>query len=243
MSANVTILQREIAREEKLVGIPPDQPLTNAAIVRRRLQIAVLLGLLGLVSVVALVAVSGALRLISSLFALLFGAYALTKERHLQRLARLRDDANVITLVVANEIVFSGALESDPELLDLRLAVERSAPALVAGLAEVLPTDCARVRLTGPSGEVPIAAERDLAPGRFAPDDSAIARAALQQRHSVRRAGNYDRAVLTVPLWRGDDVVGVLELVSHPGQTYLSRDAGLVDAYGRGAVAALLAAV
>ena len=46
--------------------------------------------------------------------------------------------------------------------------------------------------------------------------------------------------MLTVPLWRRDDVVGVLELVSHPGATYLSRDAALVDAFGRGVVAALL---
>jgi hypothetical protein len=105
---------------------------------------------------------------------------------------------------------------------------------------EMLPTDCARVRVTGPSGEVPIAAERDLAPGRFPADDADIARAALRQRHSVRRSGDHDRAVLTVPLWRRDDVVGVLELVSHPGQTYGSRDAALVDAYGRGVIAALL---
>jgi hypothetical protein len=94
--------------------------------------------------------------------------------------------------------------------------------------------------VTGPSGELPIAAERDLAPGRFPADDAEIARAALKQRHSVRRAGDHDRAVLTVPLWRRDDVVGVLELVSHPGQTYGSRDAALVDAYGRGVIAALL---
>jgi hypothetical protein len=242
MTATVTILQQEINREERLVGLPHDRPLTDAAIVRRRMQIAGLLGLLGLVAVGAIFAAAGALRLGASVVALCFGWYALQQERHLQRLARLCDDANTISLVVANELVFSGALEADTELLDLRLAIERAAVDLVAGLAEVLPTDCARIRLTGPSGEVPIAAERDLAPGRFPPDDTAIARATLKQRHSVRRASSHDRAVLTVPLWRRDDVVGVLELVSHPGQTYLSRDAGLVDAYGRGAIAALLGA-
>ncbi len=182
----------------------------------------------------------GSLRLVASIFALGFGYYALEKEYHLQRLGRLRDDANLISLVVADELVSSGALHTDRELLDLRIALELAAPELAAGLAEVLPTDCARVRVTGPSGEVPIAAERDLAPGRFAPDDVDNARAALHHRHSVRRTSSHDRAVLTVPLWRRDDVVGVLELVSHPGQTYLSRDAGLVDAYGRGVVAALL---
>ena len=242
MLATVTTLQREIIREERLVGLPPDRPLTDAAIVHRRVQIAVLLGLLGVIAVVAMFAAPGPLQLAASVVALCFGWYALEKERHLQRLARLRGDANSISLVVADELVSSGALEADRELLDLRLALERAAVALAAGLAEVLPTDCARVRVTGPSGEVPIAAERDLAPGRFPPDDTEIARATLEQRHSVRRPSSHDRAVLTVPLWRRDDVVGVLELVSHPGQTYVSRDAGLVDAYGRGAVAALLGA-
>ena len=240
MPATVTALREEIAHEEKLVGLSPGTPLTDSVIVRRRIQIAVLLGLLGLETIAALFAASFALRLGASVIALGFGAYALAKERHLQRLGHLCDDANLISLVVANELVYSGALEVDSELLDLRMAVERCAGELAAGLAEVLPTDCARVRVTGPSGEVPIAAERDLAPGRFPPDDTEIARAALQRRHSVRRASNHDRAVLTVPLWFQDDVIGVLELVSHPGQTYLSRDASLVDAYGRGAIAALL---
>jgi len=240
MTAAVTILQREITREERLVGLPPDQPLTDAALVHRRVQIAVLLGLLGLVALVAMFAATGSLRLAASILALGFAYYALEKEAHLQRLTGLRDDANIISLVVADELVFSGALEADRELLDLRIAIELAAPQLAAGLAEVLPTDCARVRVTGPSGEVPIAAERDLAPGRFAPDNAAVARAAVHQRHSVRRPSTHDRAVLTVPLWRRDDVVGILELVSHPGQTYLSRDAALVDSYGRGVVAALL---
>lgn len=240
MTATVTMLQQEITREEKLVGLPPDEPLTDAAIVQRRVQIAVLLGLLGLVALAAMLTASGSLRLVGLLFALGFGYYALEKEHHLDVLSNLHGDVNLISLVVADELVFSGVLEADRELLDLRISLELAAPELAAGLAEVLPTDCARVRVTGPSGEVPIAAERDLAPGRFPPDDAATARAALKQRHSVRRNSNHDRAVLTVPLWRRDDVVGVLEVVSHPGQTYLSRDASLVDAYGRGVVAALL---
>jgi hypothetical protein len=240
MPATVTTLQQEITREERLVGLPADQPLTDGALLHRRVQIAVLLGLLGLVSLVAMFAATGSLRLVALIFALGFGYYALEKELHLQRLGRLRDDANLISLVVADELVYSGVLSTDRELLDLRLSLELAAPQLAAGLAEILPTDCARIRVLGPSGEVPIAAERDLAPGRFPPDNADIARSALQRRHSVRRPSSHDRAVLTVPLWRRDDVVGVLEVVSHPGQTYLSRDAGLVDAYGRGVIAALL---
>jgi hypothetical protein len=239
MTATVTILHEEITREERLVGLPADQPLTDAAIVHRRVQIAALLGLLGLVSLVAMFAATGSIRLVSSIFALGFGYYALEKEIHLQRLGRLNDDANLISRVVADELVYSGVLDTDRELLDLRIGLELAAPQLASGLAEVLPTDCARIRVMGPSGEIPVAAERDLAPGRFAPDNADIARLALQQRHSVRRPSSHDRAVLAVPLWRGDDVVGVLELISHPAQTYVSRDAALVDAFGRGVIAAL----
>src|SRR5438093_4402351 len=125
MLATVTTLQREIAREERLVGLSPERPLTDTAIVRRRVQIAVLLGLLGVIAVVAMFAAPGPLQLAASVVALCFGWYALEKERHLQRLARLRGDANSISLVVADELVSSGALEADRELLDLRLALER----------------------------------------------------------------------------------------------------------------------
>ena len=43
MSAIVTTLDREIAREERHVGIPTDRPLTDAAIAHRRLQLAAVL--------------------------------------------------------------------------------------------------------------------------------------------------------------------------------------------------------
>ena len=135
MTATVTILQEEITREERLVGLPPDRPLTDAALVHRRVQIAVLLGLLGLVSLVAMFTASGSLRLVASILALAFGYYALEQEQHLQRLTGLKGDANLISLVVADELVFSGALEADRELLDLRIAIELAAPQLAAGLA------------------------------------------------------------------------------------------------------------
>src|SRR5438046_6271419 len=93
MTAPVTILQQEITREEQLVGLPSDQPLTDASLVQRRVQIAVLLGLLGLVSLIAMFAATGSWRLVASIFALGFGYYALEKEQHLQRLERLRGDA------------------------------------------------------------------------------------------------------------------------------------------------------
>jgi hypothetical protein len=50
MPATVTTLDREIALEERRVGLRTDQPLTDGAIARRRLQIAVVLGASGFVA-------------------------------------------------------------------------------------------------------------------------------------------------------------------------------------------------
>jgi hypothetical protein len=110
---------------------------------------------------------------------------------------------------------------------------------LASSLADVLPADCARVRLVGPSGELPVAAERALVPGRFVPDDRVAACEARQLRAPVRRESS-DRTVLAVPMWRRNDLVAVLEVVSPSRERYEPVDAALVDAYARGAIASLL---
>ena len=162
MPATVTTLDREIALEERRVGIPTDQPLTDGAIARRRLQIAVVLGASGFVALSAVYLANGVVRVGAIALAVVFGAYAIEKDRHLRRLALLRGDSMRITLVVANELMFSGALAGDRELLDLRDGIGRAAGRLAAGLADVVRADCTRLRLLGPSGEVPVAAEREL---------------------------------------------------------------------------------
>src|SRR4029077_14902943 len=87
--------------------------------------------------------------------AVLFAVYAMEKDRHLRRLAMLRGDSLRITLVVANELMFSGALAGDRELLDLRDFIGRAAGRLAAGLADVVPADCTRLRLLAASGAGP----------------------------------------------------------------------------------------
>ena len=133
MPATVTTLDREIALEERRVGIPTSQPLTDGAIARRRLQIAVVLGASGFVALSAVYLANGVLRVGAVALAIVFGVYAIEKDRHLRRLALLRGDSMRITLVVANELMFSGALAGDRELLDLRdgigcAATSRCAP-------------------------------------------------------------------------------------------------------------------
>jgi hypothetical protein len=239
MPVAVTILDREITLEERRVGIPTNQPLTDGAIARRRLQIAIVLGASGFVALFAMFLAAGVVRAGAIMLAALFGAYAVEKDRHLRRLASLRGDSMRITLAVASELMLSGALASDPELLDLRDGIGRAAGRLAAGLADVVGAECTRLRLLGPSGEVPVAAERDLAARASVPDDPTAAHKVLRNRRTVREVTVDDRGVLVVAMRRGDEVLALLEAVAPRGDRYRPVDVVQADAYARGAVAAL----
>jgi hypothetical protein len=240
--ATITTLDREIALEEKRVGIPTGRPLTDGAIARRRLQIAGVLCASGFAALFSVSFASGAVRVGAIALAVLFGAYAIEKDRHLRRLALLRGDSMRISFVVANELMFSGALAGDRELLDLRDGIGRAAGRLAAGLADVIRADCTLIRLLGPSGEVPIAAERVLSAHGARepiPDDTAPAHEALRNHRLVRKVTADDRGVIVVALRRGDEVLALLEAVLPAGDRYRPVDAVQADAYARGAVAAL----
>jgi hypothetical protein len=239
MPATVTTLDREIELEEKRVGLPTDQPLTDGAIARRRLQIAVVLGASGFVALGAVFAAGGPLRLGAIALAALFAAYAIEKDRHLRRLALLRGDSLRISFVVANELMFSGALAGDRELLDLRDTIGHVAGRLAAGLGDVVRADCTRLRILGPSGEVPVAAEREFANRQSVPNDVSAARDALRNRRSVRQVTLDDRGVIVVALRRGDELLALLEAVAAVGDRYRPSDVALADAYARGAIAVL----
>jgi hypothetical protein len=241
MPAAITTLDRQIALEERAVGIPTGQPLTDGAIAHRRLQIAAVLGASGFAALSSVQLASGVVRLGAIGVAVVFAAYAIEKDRHLRRLALLRGDSMRITLVVANELMFSGALTGDRELLDLRDGIGRAAGRLAAGLADVIPADCTRLRLLGPSGEVPIAAERAVTGREAVPNDVSAAREALRSRKPVRNVTSDDRGILVVALRRGDEALALLEAVLPCGDRYRPADVAHADAYARGAVAALAA--
>ena len=239
MPATVTTLDRQIAQEERLVGIPTNKPLTDGAIARRHLQIAVVLGASGFVALFAMFRPDTRVRLGAIALAVLFAAYAIEKDHHLRRLALLRGDSMRITLAVANELMFSGALSGDRELLDLRDGIDRAAGRLAAGLADVVPADCTRLRVLGPSGEVPVAAERELSARHEVPDDPSAAHEVLRKHKPVRQVTFDDRGVLVVALRRGDEVLALLEAVTPCGDRFRPSDLVQADAYARGAVAAL----
>lgn len=241
MPATVTTtkLNREIAVEERRVGIPTSRPLTDGAIASRRLQIAIVLGASGFVAVFALAVANGFVKAGAIGIAVVFAAYAMEKDRHLRRLALLRGDSKKITLAVAGELMFSGALACDRELLDLRDTVARAAGNLAAGLADVVAADCTRLRVIGPSGEVPVAAERELNARQLVPDDPGPAHEALRGHRSVRHVTDDDRGVIVVAMRRGDEVLALLEAVAPCGEHYRAADLAQADAYARGVVAAL----
>jgi hypothetical protein len=241
MPAQVTTLNREIELEERLVGLPTDQPLTDGAIARRHLQIAIVLGASGFVALYAVFAANQSIRFGAVSLAVLFGAYAMEKDRHLRRLALLRGDSMRITLAVAGELMFSGVLAGDRELLDLRDGIGRAAGRLAAGLADALPADCTRLRLVGPSGEVPVAAERELTARRLVADDPAAAHSVVRTRKAARQVTAEGRGIIVVPLRRGDEVLALLEAVAPTGDRFRPVDVAQADAYARGAVAALCA--
>jgi hypothetical protein len=235
-----THLEREIACEERIVGIPTDQPLTRAAIVRRHGQIGVLLGLVTFAVVATLASQMDSLRVLTSALALAFGVYALRKERHLRRLEVLHRDECAVHLTVADSILRSGALQhADRELVDLRNAVERSAARLAEGAADAMLAHCACVRLVGPSGETPLAAVCDFGDAGIWLEPSA-AHEAARLHEPVRRGASDGRTVIAVPLEHRFEVVGVLEVISGPDEPYGTHDAEIVAAFARGAVCGLL---
>jgi hypothetical protein len=240
MPATVTTLTREIAREERCVGIRSDAPLTPSTITRRRTQLIAVLAGCGFVALFAIFAAAGGMQMIAVSLAGAFGIYAIEQDHHLRRLALLRVDSERISLHVASELMYSGALAHDRELFDLRDRAGVIAGELAVELAEVVPAACTRVRLLGPSGEMPIAAEQDVEAHPLLADDPTVAAQALRAHTTVRRdAGGH--SVLAVPIWRGDDAVALLEAVSREGAHYNSSDAARVDAFAHGAMAALRA--
>jgi hypothetical protein len=236
----LTNLEREIASEERIVGIPTDRPLTKAAIVRRHGQLGVLLGLVTVTVVATLASDMTSLRVLTPALALVFGVYALQKERHLRRLEVLHRDECAVHLTVADSILRSGALQhTDRELLDLRNAVEHDAARIAEGAADTMLAHCACVRLVGPSGETPLTAVCDFGDAGIWLEPSA-AHEAAERHETVRRGAPDGRTVIAVPLEHRFEVVGVLEVISGPDEPYSTHDAELVAAFARGAVCGLL---
>lgn len=241
MQADITTLDQEMAREERLVGIRPRGPVTPAQITGRQVQIAAVL--VGVVVALLGLAFSShgttTLRILTTALAAAVIAYALEQDRHLRRLRRLAGDSREITLAVVDALATSGALQTDNDLLALQSGLERAAPVVAAGLADVVVADVIRVRLAGPSGEVPVAAA--FMGVINTPDDPRAAKRALRRGLPVQFKVAGSRTVLAVPIFHHGQAVAVLEAVSPVDGSYSAREAELAEAYAHGAMTTLCA--
>ena len=237
MQPSITTLEKEIAREERIVGIRPGQRLTPARISRRQTRSRP-----WSCSSRSRCSASRSRRVaprccagLTVALAFSIVAYALEQNRHLRRLYRLTCDSQKITLAVVDVLTGNGALRLDEDLLSYQAGFERAATLVATGLADVLLADVARVRIAGPSGEVPIVATHMGAID--APDDPTVARHALRRGHPMKGTIAGDRTVLAIPLMHHGEPIAVLEAVSPAHVPYEPRDAALADAYAKGALA------
>ena len=252
MQSGVTTLEHDrlIHHEEKLVGLRTDLPLTPDVIGHRQAQIAwvamlVVLGVLGatiLAPASRTFVLSGALRTLATLLAGGFGAYALVQDRHLRRLHVLSGESREVTLAIADTLLLSGVLRGDETVLQVRDALDERADQLADGLAEVVTADVVRVRVTGPSGEVPSAGVHVRTARTSIPDDPTAAREAVRRGATESLRTSDRRTVVAVPVMYHGEVVAVLEAVSAVGYEIGVGYAAHMDAFGTGAVAALIKA-
>jgi hypothetical protein len=159
MTTTIEAIREQIRLEERATGLRSDGHVTDAAIRRRRGQIAIvaMVVLLGLMLTTlandlwidftkssSIVDVDTA-RLAMMLFTVAFIAYALEKEMHLRRLSSLGHVAQELNLQLADRILESAALSDAERVVSssldldvvLRAALEQGAAIVVAASAAV----------------------------------------------------------------------------------------------------------
>jgi GAF domain len=247
------LLHDEILREEKSVGIRPGQPVSTAAIRRRRRQLewVALLVFFGLVLTTLRSQVWGAhdhnalidpnwLRAAMITCAGGFIAYALEKEKHLRRLTLLDVEARRTNLFVADAILRAAALSEDLEFLHATLVLDEVVDRVAGRAQKRLNAAETAVRLLVAGGELPIAASR-VGPagpvtvaGRTALAEQ-VALARLPRRHEP---DGDDPATMAAPLMHYGRLLGVIEAVAAPGCRFDNVDLAILTALAeRSAVA------
>jgi GAF domain-containing protein len=159
MNTTIEAVREQIRREERMTGLRSDGHVTDAAIRRRRTQIAIvaMVVLLGLILTTlandlwidfkrgsSIIDVDTA-RLGMLLFTAAFIAYALEKEMHLRRLSSLGHEAQQLNLQLADRILESAALADAERVVSASLdldgvlhgALEQGAAMVVAASATV----------------------------------------------------------------------------------------------------------
>jgi GAF domain-containing protein len=247
------LLQDEIIREERYVGIRPGQPVSLAAIRQRRRQLEVLalfvFFALVLTTLRAQVWHTGHDGLINPDYlraAMItcaggFIAYALEKEKHLRKLTLLDLEARRTNLFVADAILRAAALSDDLELIHATLVLDEVVDRVAARAQKRLDAGESAVRLLVAGGELPVAGARLGAAGPVtAAGRSALAEQVALSRVPRRREGEGDEPdVIAAPLVHYGRLLGVIEAVAAPGSRFDKVDLAVLTALAERAAIAI----
>lgn len=243
-SASIETIRDQIRREERATGLRSNGRVTDAAIRRRRAQIAIVavVVLLGLVLTTlandlwidfkrssSIVDVDTA-RLAMLLFSVAFVAYALEKEMHLRRLSSLGHEARQVDYEVAERLLDSAALADADRAVSasleldvvLHTALEKGATMLVAANASVsLLTDDGDLREAASHGSgkglrVADALEMQVALAREPILLSGPVPLALGTAHSPSRP----TSVMCAPLEHDGTLFGVITFGAPPSERF-----------------------
>jgi signal transduction histidine kinase len=256
-----------IRREARVVGLRAFSTPSLEAVERRRMQLWILSAVL-LVSVAGAVALlslwpvtqrSGlvsppVLRLSIVCLAVAFSAYAIEKELHLRKLARMLIDERVLTTALTNRLrevsLLLEAGKAINEVLEASVVLDtilRSAVELLGGTSgsvmliegDELVTACAegnvfaegqRLKLgQGIAGRVAVTREALLIDGRADPNEFP---------GLVEREVSPDSA-LSVPLVSRDEVLGVLNVNAVPGKVFTEYELRALNLFAEQAAVAV----
>ncbi|MBV8950605.1 MAG: GAF domain-containing protein [Actinobacteria bacterium] len=183
-STAIEAIREQIRREERATGLHGDGHVTDAAIRRRRAQIAVVavVVLLGLVLTTlandlwtefkrssSIVDVDTA-RLAMLVFSVAFVAYALEKETHLRRLSSLGIEARQLDYELARRMLSSAALAEAQRVVSSSLELEVVLRTALQQGAAMVEAASASLSLLTDDGELLEAACLDSEPGQRVAD-------------------------------------------------------------------------
>ncbi|HZR15351.1 MAG TPA: GAF domain-containing protein [Acidimicrobiia bacterium] len=262
MGTTLEDLREQIRREERVAGLRADGHVTDAAIQRRRLQIALVsvVVFLGLVMTTLVddlwvdlkrnssIVDPTSARLAMIVFAVAFIAYALEKERHLRRLTTLGHEARAINLELAERILSSAALADVERNLAGCLRLDDALRVVLDEALRIVVAATGSVQLLTEDGELHEVVARPVDGGpRVA--DSLVAQVALAREPMLlsgpvplevdpgaKARGDAVSSVVCAPLVHADVLLGVLTLGAPPTERFGDDDLALVRQFaGRAA--------
>jgi GAF domain-containing protein len=253
METTIEAIREQIRREERATGLPGDGHVTDAAIRRRRVQIAVvaMVVVLGLMMTTiandlwldfkrnsSIVDVDTA-RLAMLIFTVAFIAYALEKEMHLRRLMSLGHEARQLDLQLADRILESAALADAERAVSSSLDLDAVLEAVLEQGGTLVVAAGASVSLLADGGELREVASWGARAPRVA--EALVMQVALAREPMLvsgpvpldldaGRPGERLTSVMCAPLEHDGTLLGVMTFGAPPSERF---DDGALDVVRR----------